>query len=180
MTAGYSALTGPLHGGAPEPVLEMLDAIGSSERIQPWVDAALARGERLMGFGHRIYRVRDPRADVLKGAIERLAGGGTDLPVKGGSRSLYPRGAADIKIRTGRSTPMWSSSPRSCSTRWDDPAAGLYADLCGGARRRLDRARPRAAARRPADPAEFGVYRARCRGERPHNLRCRPCERRDP
>ncbi|MDO8400857.1 MAG: citrate synthase/methylcitrate synthase [Bradyrhizobium sp.] len=83
VTAGYCALTGPLHGGAPEPVLEMLDEIGSSERIKPWVDAALARGERLMGFGHRIYRVRDPRADVLKGAIERLAGGGTDLPFAG-------------------------------------------------------------------------------------------------
>ncbi len=80
VTAGYCALTGPLHGGAPEPVLEMLDAIGTSERIKPWVDGALARGERLMGFGHRIYRVRDPRADVLKGAIERLAGGGADLP----------------------------------------------------------------------------------------------------
>src|ERR1700722_6833135 len=83
VTAGYCALTGPLHGGAPEPVLEMLDAIGSRERIKPWVDGALARGERLMGFGHRIYRVRDPRADVLKGAIERLAVNGSDLPFAG-------------------------------------------------------------------------------------------------
>jgi citrate synthase len=80
VTAGYCALTGPLHGGAPEPVLEMLDAIGTPERIKPWVDGALSRGERLMGFGHKIYRVRDPRADVLKGAIERLKGGGQDLP----------------------------------------------------------------------------------------------------
>ncbi len=80
VTAGYCALTGPLHGGAPEPVLEMLDAIGTAERIKPWVDGALARGERLMGFGHRIYRVRDPRADVLKGAVERLAVNGRDLP----------------------------------------------------------------------------------------------------
>ncbi|WP_315797295.1 citrate synthase/methylcitrate synthase [Bradyrhizobium sp. SZCCHNRI3043] len=80
VTAGYCALTGPLHGGAPEPVLEMLDAIGTRDHIKPWVDAALGRGERLMGFGHRIYRVRDPRADVLKGAIERLAGSGADLP----------------------------------------------------------------------------------------------------
>jgi citrate synthase len=83
VTAGYCALTGPLHGGAPEPVLEMLDAIGRRERIKPWVDGALARGERLMGFGHRIYRVRDPRADVLKSAIERLAVNGTDLPFAG-------------------------------------------------------------------------------------------------
>jgi len=80
VTAGYCALTGPLHGGAPEPVLEMLDAIGTRECIKPWVDHALTRGERLMGFGHRVYRVRDPRADVLKAAIERLAGNGADLP----------------------------------------------------------------------------------------------------
>lgn len=80
ITAGYCALTGPLHGGAPEPVLEMLDAIGTRERIRPWIDSALAHGERLMGFGHRIYRVRDPRADVLKAAIEKLATTATDLP----------------------------------------------------------------------------------------------------
>jgi citrate synthase len=96
VTAGYCALTGPLHGGAPEPVLEMLDAIGSRERIKPWVDSALARGERLMGFGHRVYRVRDPRADVLKGAIERLAGGGTDLPFAG-EVEAYIRSALRIK-----------------------------------------------------------------------------------
>jgi len=80
VTAGYCALTGPLHGGAPEPVLEMLDAIGTPERIAPWIDAALSRGERLMGFGHRIYRVRDPRADVLKATVERLTLGGVDMP----------------------------------------------------------------------------------------------------
>ena len=73
-------MTGPLHGAAPEPVLKMLEAIGTRERIQPWVDAALARGERLMGFGHRVYRVRDPRADVLKAAIERLKADGAELP----------------------------------------------------------------------------------------------------
>ena len=83
VTAGYCALTGPLPGGAPEPVLEMLDAIGARERIKPWVDDALSRGERLMGFGHRVYRVRDPRADVLKAAIERLAADGADLPFAG-------------------------------------------------------------------------------------------------
>ncbi|MCC8980622.1 citrate synthase/methylcitrate synthase [Bradyrhizobium acaciae] len=83
ITGGYCALTGPLHGGAPEPVLEMLDAIGTRERIKPWVDGALAHGERLMGFGHRVYRVRDPRADVLKVAIERLEASGADLPFAG-------------------------------------------------------------------------------------------------
>jgi citrate synthase len=73
--AGLSALKGPLHGGAPGPVIEMLDAIGSADRAPRWVAQALARGERLMGFGHRIYRVRDPRADALKAAVGRLPAG---------------------------------------------------------------------------------------------------------
>jgi citrate synthase len=72
--AGLSALKGPLHGGAPGPVLDMLDAIGAPERSEVWIDAALQRGERLMGFGHRVYRVRDPRADALKAAARKLPG----------------------------------------------------------------------------------------------------------
>jgi citrate synthase len=70
--AGISALKGPLHGGAPGPVIEMLDAIGEPANARAWLEGALDRGERLMGFGHRIYRVRDPRADALKQAIARL------------------------------------------------------------------------------------------------------------
>jgi len=74
VVAGLCALKGPLHGGAPGPVLDMLDAIGTIDHAESWLDAAMARGERLMGFGHRIYRVRDPRADVLKTAAARLRG----------------------------------------------------------------------------------------------------------
>lgn len=70
--AAISALKGPLHGGAPGPVLDMLDAIGSEDNAKAWLGQALDRGERLMGFGHRIYRVRDPRADALKGALRPL------------------------------------------------------------------------------------------------------------
>jgi citrate synthase len=69
------AFKGPLHGGAPGPVLDMLDAIGSFENIRPWLEQALAREERLMGFGHRVYRVRDPRADVLKATAAGLRHG---------------------------------------------------------------------------------------------------------
>ena len=72
VVGGLCALKGPLHGGAPGPVLEMLDAIGTVENAEPWLRAALDRGERLMGFGHRIYHVRDPRADVLKVAVSLL------------------------------------------------------------------------------------------------------------
>jgi citrate synthase len=70
--AGLSALQGPLHGGAPGPVLDMLDAIGRPEDAEAWLDAAVERGDRLMGFGHRIYRVRDPRADALEAALQQL------------------------------------------------------------------------------------------------------------
>jgi citrate synthase len=70
--AAFGALKGPLHGGAPGPVLDMLDAVGTADVSERWIENALARGERLMGFGHRIYRVRDPRADALSAALDRL------------------------------------------------------------------------------------------------------------
>jgi citrate synthase len=77
--AGLGALKGPLHGGAPGPVIEMLDAIavrGADEgSARGWLTDLVESGGRIMGFGHRIYRVRDPRADALKTAVRRLAGG---------------------------------------------------------------------------------------------------------
>jgi citrate synthase len=72
VVAALGALKGPLHGGAPGPVLDMLDAIGSPERARPWLAAELDAGRRVMGMGHRIYRVRDPRAAVLERQLEAL------------------------------------------------------------------------------------------------------------
>jgi citrate synthase len=77
---GISALKGPLHGGAPGPIIDMLDAIGEPANARAWIEAALARGDRLMGFGHRVYRVRDPRADALKGAVRRMSEGSNIRP----------------------------------------------------------------------------------------------------
>src|SRR5690606_18654091 len=71
VVAALCALKGPLHGGAPGPVLDMLDGIAAAGDPEGWLQARLARGERLMGFGHRVYRVRDPRAEVLKAAVRR-------------------------------------------------------------------------------------------------------------
>ena len=73
VVAAIGALKGKLHGGAPGPVLDMLDAIGSADKAQAWVSAALARGERIMGMGHRVYRARDPRAFVLERALGTFA-----------------------------------------------------------------------------------------------------------
>ncbi len=78
--AALSALKGPLHGGAPGPVLDMLDSIGRPVDAYPWLEETLMRGDRLMGFGHRVYRVRDPRADALKGAVRMLAASGAIDP----------------------------------------------------------------------------------------------------
>lgn len=82
ITGAVGALKGPLHGGAPGPALDMVFEIGTPERAEPVIRARLDRGERLMGFGHRVYRVRDPRADVLGQAAERFYS-------NGGDRSLY-------------------------------------------------------------------------------------------
>ena len=78
--AGLSALKGPLHGGAPGPVIEMLDGVGAPQNARAWLEAALDRGDRLMGFGHRVYRVRDPRADALKRAVAALGKASNVLP----------------------------------------------------------------------------------------------------
>ena len=77
---GISALKGPLHGGAPGPVIEMLDEIGQPANARAWIESALARGDRLMGFGHRVYRVRDPRADALKTAVRKMSEGSNVRP----------------------------------------------------------------------------------------------------
>ncbi|MEF8976019.1 MAG: citrate synthase/methylcitrate synthase [Halapricum sp.] len=71
-TAAVGTLKGPLHGGAPGPVLDMLQAVHESDDPETYVREKLEAGERLMGFGHRVYRVRDPRAPVLASAAERF------------------------------------------------------------------------------------------------------------
>ena len=72
VTGAVGSLKGPLHGGAPGPVLEMLLEVHESGDAEGYVRETLASGERLMGFGHRVYRTRDPRAAVLSRAAERF------------------------------------------------------------------------------------------------------------
>src|SRR3954452_25075177 len=81
ITGAVGALKGPLHGGAPGPALDMVFEIGTPDRAEAVIRAKLDRGERLMGFGHRVYRVRDPRADVLGQAAERFFSSGVDRSV---------------------------------------------------------------------------------------------------
>jgi len=97
LVAAIGALKGPLHGGAPGPVLDMLDAIGEPSRAEAWLEGELAAGRRLMGMGHRIYRVRDPRAAVLERALGELEASGSrasSSPASGASSTSGRLGLA--------------------------------------------------------------------------------------
>ena len=89
IVGGIGALKGPLHGGAPGPALETVFEIGDASRAEAVLRAKIERGDRLMGFGHRVYKVRDPRADMLAVAAERLF-------TRAGDMSLY-RLARDVE-----------------------------------------------------------------------------------
>jgi citrate synthase len=73
ITAAIGALKGPLHGGAPAPVLRMIQEIGEPERAEEWMRTELKEGRRLMGFGHRVYRTTDPRAEILREIASKTA-----------------------------------------------------------------------------------------------------------
>lgn len=101
VVAGVAALSGPLHGGAPGPVLDMLDAVGAPERALDYVRAELTQGRRIMGMGHRVYRVRDPRAFVLERALGEFRGQGA-----GGQRLELARAVeAAAEAELGRKYP---------------------------------------------------------------------------
>ncbi|MCP9835923.1 citrate synthase [Cyanobium sp. N.Huapi 1H5] len=72
VASAVGTLAGPLHGGANEDVLDMLDQIGSIDQVEPWLERAIAQKQKIMGFGHREYRVKDPRAVILQGLAEEL------------------------------------------------------------------------------------------------------------
>ncbi|CAM4418238.1 MAG: Citrate synthase 1 [Legionellaceae bacterium] len=73
IVGAIGALIGPLHGGAPSKVDDMLDAIGTEENVEKWLREQLENGERLMGFGHRVYKTYDPRAAALREVTQEFA-----------------------------------------------------------------------------------------------------------
>lgn len=78
LTGAIGALKGNAHGGVPGPVLDMMNDIGTTDNADPWLRKHLAAGNRVMGFGHRVYKVRDPRAQVLSDASDKLVGASGD------------------------------------------------------------------------------------------------------
>jgi citrate synthase len=88
VTGAIGALKGPLHGGAPGPALDMVFEIGDASRAEEVLRRKIESGERLMGFGHRVYKVRDPRADVLAAAAERMFARAGDMHLYNLARSV--------------------------------------------------------------------------------------------
>lgn len=82
LVGAVGALSGPLHGGAPSRALDTLDAIGTPDRIDPWIRERVLAGERIMGFGHAVYRTEDPRSRMLRGIAERFGGPKVALAVE--------------------------------------------------------------------------------------------------
>ena len=72
VTGGIGALSGPLHGGAPSRALDLLDAIGTPDNARPYLVDAVTRGDKIMGFGHRVYKTTDPRSEFLRGVARRI------------------------------------------------------------------------------------------------------------
>jgi citrate synthase len=103
VVGALGALKGPLHGGAPGPALDMVFEIGDASRAEAFLRRKIERGEKLMGFGHRVYKVRDPRADVLAVAAERMftrGGLGADLSAEASAEVEASAKAADMSLYT--------------------------------------------------------------------------------
>ncbi|MET0511263.1 MAG: citrate synthase 2 [Thermoleophilaceae bacterium] len=94
LSAGVGALSGPLHGGAPSRVLHMLDEVEATGDATRWVKRALDSGDRLMGFGHRVYRAEDPRASVLRRTAREIGAPRLDV-----AEQLEQAALAELKAR---------------------------------------------------------------------------------
>ena len=160
VTGAIGALKGPLHGGAPGPALDMVFEIGTAECAEPYLRAKLEQGERLMGFGHRIYKVRDPRAEVLGAAARTLlrGRGAGRYPVRAGHGGGGDGGAAARRVQAGaQPADQRRVLHRPAAARPRAAGGAVHADLCAGARGGLGG--PCAGADRDgtADPAGVGV-----------------------
>ncbi len=97
VVGAIGALKGPLHGGAPAEVVDQLHRIGSPERAEQWIRDLVGRGERLMGFGHRVYRAYDPRAAALRTVAQQLGGDATWLETAVQVEDIALRVLAELK-----------------------------------------------------------------------------------
>jgi citrate synthase len=116
VVGAVGALSGPLHGGAPSRALDTIHAIGTPERAEEYIRGLLGRGERIMGFGHAVYRTEDPRSAMLRGVAQRLGGGLVDLAVQ------VEKTVLEILAETKPERPLYTNV---------EYYAGVVMDRCG-------------------------------------------------
>jgi citrate synthase len=116
VTGAIGSLSGPLHGGAPSRVLEMLDDIGSPDRAEAWARAAVGRGDRIMGFGHRVYKGKDPRSALMREVASTL----------GGSTAEFAMAVEDTIVRV-----LAEEKPGRALNANVEFYAGVVMDACG-------------------------------------------------
>ena len=157
LSAAVGALSGPLHGGAPSRVLQMLDEVDAAGDAERWVKDALDRGERLMGFGHRVYRAEDPRARVLRRTAREIGAPRLEVAEKLEEAALAELAARKPDRVLATNVEFWSAVVLDFAGR---PARPVHPDVLLRARGRLVGAHHGAEARGPADPPERAVRRA--------------------
>ena len=147
-SGAIGAMSGPLHGGAPSRVLDMIEEVERRGDATTYVKELLDKGERLMGFGHRVYRAEDPRARVLRRTAREL-----NAPRYEVAEALEQAALAELAnaAPTGCWRPTWSSGRRSSSTS-PRSREHVHLDVHLRADRWLVGAHPGAEAHRPADP----------------------------
>ena len=157
LSGAVGALSGPLHGGAPSRALHMIEGVERSGDARAYVKGVLDRGERLMGFGHRVYRAEDPRAAVLRDTCRATsAPRGSRSP----SRWSRPRSPSCASAsRTACSRPTSSSGPRLCSTSPRSPARCSPRLFTCCPHRRLVGSHPGAEEDRASDPTQLALHR---------------------
>ena len=160
-------MKGPLHGGAPSEVVDQLAQVGSAEHAEQWIRDTLARGERLMGFGHRVYRAYDPRAAALRKVAEGMEHKPEWLTMATEVEDVALRILAEKHPdRPLRTNVEYYAAPVLMGVGLSPgPVPGdlLARPSCG-----LDRPRPRAGRQQPPDPAGRELRRAG--GARPSAL----------
>ena len=164
VTAAIGTMKGPLHGGAPSEVVDQLSQIEHATSAEAWVRDAIDRGERLMGFGHRVYRAYDPRAAALRTVAEGMENRPDWLELAIEVEDVVLRVLAEKHPERPLKTNVeYYAAPVLMGVGL---APDLFpADVLAGAPCRLDGPRPRAGGGQPADPTGRPLHRAR--GARP-------------
>ena len=157
LSGAVGALSGPLHGGAPSRVLKMLDDVAEEGDARAYVKRLMDSKQRLMGFGHRVYRAEDPRARVLRRTAKELNAPRVEVAEAleerraGGAQGALPRPGARDQRRV-----LVGGRPRLRA----GAGAHVHVDVRLRPRRRVERAHPRAEAPRQAGPAVGALHRS--------------------